>query len=842
MNGRLTLVACALSLTASPCWAQTANETDDVELDEIIVTATLRSESLQRVPIAVTAFTGESLEESGVRDLRGLSSVSPSFNLVSSTSQSGGSILRIRGVGTTGNNTGLESSVGLFLDGVYLSRPGVALGDLLDVDQIELLRGPQGTLFGRNTTAGAISIKTEKPNLEKFAGSATATYGNYDLVSVQSGISVPIVEGSLGARISGAYRRRDGFVRSVSGGETSDRNRFLVRGQLYWEPNADLSLRLIGDYAKTREHCCDAVVVRDSSYTAFGLYAANGLAANGGVSVSGLSAVDSAVTNSDGRSRDDSDQYGFSAQLDARLGGIDLTYIGAYRHFRAQPASELELVGAHVISASNTSSTSTANTAEAFTRINTLTQELRAAGSLLDGKLEFLVGGYYSDERIREVQSYTLGRDYQAYVSAALTSLGIPGPNPLRNIFAAGVDATGSYANNLFTQNARNWSLFTNNTFRFSDTFSLNVGARYSNDRKTGQFIQLSANSPACSAVLGNLANLPASLAPVIPLAIGLACIPIATQANYPGAGTPLLPTPFPYSNVFKDSELVYTGKLAWNPSPDIDTYLSFTHGYKSGGFNLDPLAAVGGSDPRFNSEKVDAYELGVKTKLLNRKLTANLAIFYQDITDYQALQFTGLQFATINVPRSSSKGFELELNAAVSRNFSFMGAVTYTDARSDKDCGAANSGPTVALLCGEPFTNAPKWVAIAGINYDREIGNDLTIAFNGSVRMESDRRTDSLPRLYLADGSTILTPLDYQDGNAKVNLRAAIGSVDGRWKLEFWGTNVFDVRTRAISFNLPVRGFSSLPGPINANAASVGRASFLDEPQTYGITLKSTF
>lgn len=842
MNGKLSLVACALSLTASPALAQVSDDSNEAEPTEIIVTATLRNESLQQVPIAVTAFTGETLEKSGVRDLRGLSSVSPSFNLTSSTSQSGGSILRVRGVGTTGNNTGLESSVGLFLDGVYLSRPGVALGDLLDVSQIELLRGPQGTLFGRNTTAGAISIKTEKPNLEEFAGYATATYGNYDLVNIQSGVSVPIVEGMLGARLSGAYRKRDGFVRSVSGGETSDRNRFLIRGQLYWEPNADVSLRIIGDYAKTREHCCDAVVVRDSSYADFGLYAASGLPANGGVSVSGLSSVQSAITNTDGRSKDNSDQYGFSAQLDAKLGDIDLTYIGAYRHFRAQPALELDFVGARVISTSNSSSTSTANSAEAFTRINTLTQELRAAGSALDGKLEFLVGGYYSDERIREIQSFTLGADYQAYISAALTSLGVPGPNPARNIFAAGVDAAGSYANNQFTQNARNWSLFTNNTFRFSDTFSLNIGARYSNDRKTGQFVQLSANSPACSAVLGNLANLPASLAQVTPLAIGLTCISFTTQANYPGAGTPALPTPFPYSNVFKDSQLVYTGKLAWKPSPDINTYLSFTHGYKSGGFNLDPSASAGGSDPRFNSEKVDAYEFGIKTKLLNRKLTANLAIFYQDIADYQALQFTGLQFATINVPRSSSKGFELELNAAVTRNFSFTGAVTYTDARSDKDCGASASNPTIALLCGEPFTNAPKWVGIAGIDYDRDIGNNLNIAFNGSLRMESDRRTDSLPRLYLAGGSTILNPLDYQDGNAKVNLRAAIGSADGRWKLEFWGTNVFDVRTRGISFNLPFRGISSLPGPINANAASVGRASFLEEPRTYGITLKSQF
>ena len=125
----------------------------------------MRSENLQAVPIAVTAFSAESLDKAGVRDIRALDQVSASFNLNSSQTESGGTTLRVRGVGTTGNNTGLESAVGIFLDGVYLSRPGIALGDLLDVSQVELLRGPQGTLFGRNTSAGALNVKTLKPIL-----------------------------------------------------------------------------------------------------------------------------------------------------------------------------------------------------------------------------------------------------------------------------------------------------------------------------------------------------------------------------------------------------------------------------------------------------------------------------------------------------------------------------------------------------------------------------------------------------------------------------------------------------------------------------------------------------
>ena len=236
------LEATALALLiANPAYSQTTTPAaapaddaaapagDATDADVIVVTATLRSENLQNVPIAVTAFNTATLEKAGVRDIRGLDQVSASFNLNSSQTESGGTTLRVRGVGTTGNNTGLESAVGIFLDGVYLSRPGIALGDLLDVSQVELLRGPQGTLFGRNTSAGALNIKTLKPNLNKFEGFANGTYGNYNLVNLQGGVSAPLINGVLGLRLSGAYRNQDGFQHSTTGAESNDRNRYIVR-------------------------------------------------------------------------------------------------------------------------------------------------------------------------------------------------------------------------------------------------------------------------------------------------------------------------------------------------------------------------------------------------------------------------------------------------------------------------------------------------------------------------------------------------------------------------------------------------------------------------------------
>ena len=834
---------------ATPVWAQTAPQADSEEdSPDIIVTATLRSERLQDVPIAVTAVSGEALEQSGVRDLRNFEQVSASFNTNSTQTETGGTTLRIRGVGTTGNNTGLESAVGIFLDGVYLSRPGIALGDLLDVEQIELLRGPQGTLFGRNTSAGAISIRTRRPNLNEAEGFANATYGNYDLVSVQGGISVPIVEGVAAFRLSAAYRNRDGFLINARGQDSNDRNRHLIRGQFYYEPTNSFSIRLIADYSKSDEHCCDAVVVRDSSYATAGLFAASGLPANGGVTFTGVQGLRS---NSDAQFRDGIEQWGLSAEVKYGFGDAELTYIGGYRHSRAESTQESDFVNLPVFSTSNDGSTAVAGSNNSFTRINTLTQEIRLAGIAFEDSLDYLFGVYYSDESIRETGSLTLGSAHQAYISSALTSVGVPGPNPALNIFAGGVSSAGNFANNLFTQEGQNWSIFTNNTWHLSDAFAINFGMRYSDDSKDGAFVQLSANSPACTAVRARAGLLPAGLQPLAPLAIALTCFPFSTQVNT-GAGTPT-----PFSRNFSDNELIYTGKLLLEPAENINMYLSFTHGYKSGGFNLDPTAAVNGGDPRFASETVDAYEFGFKAQFLDNRLTTNFALFRQDFTNFQVLEFTGVQFQTFNVGGARAEGFELETSIRPTRGLSFSTSVTYSDAKYDDDCDRGVFSSVVSPLCGQDLSNAARWTVVGGFDWQHDLGNTLEIGLNGNVRLESDRRVSTQALLAVGAGTGnislpnfpggvtnnyVLIPEGIQDGNAKVNLRASIGAQDDSWALELWAVNLFDIRTRNVTFSLPLRGVGTLPGPLNAGGIGVGRASFPQEPRTYGITLRGRF
>ena len=253
----------AVAAFATPAGAQVATtapqdaQEDSVANGDIIVTATRRSEALSDIPLAVSAVTAASLQNSGATDIRALNQLSPSLLVSSTSSEAGAGGARIRGIGTVGDNPGLESSVATFIDGVYRNRAGVGLTELGAIDRIEVLRGPQGTLFGRNASAGLISVITAKPSFN-FGAEGEASYGNFDYFRVAGGVTGPITE-QLAARLDGVYLKRDGYLRDVVSNRTiNGRDRYLVRGQLLFQPNDDFSIRLIGDYSDRKEECCGA--------------------------------------------------------------------------------------------------------------------------------------------------------------------------------------------------------------------------------------------------------------------------------------------------------------------------------------------------------------------------------------------------------------------------------------------------------------------------------------------------------------------------------------------------------------------------------------------------------
>jgi len=817
------LMACS-SFTA-PAFAQ-SNETlaaPDEEDGVIIVTATRRAQDIQDVPIAVTAVSQEQLDKQGVVNVQNITQVSPSFSTSNAQIASGTVVLRIRGVGTTSNNIGFESAVGIFVDGAYQSRPGVALSEFVDIERVEVLRGPQGTLFGRNTSAGALNITTNKPDVTSFGGFANATYGNFDLINVQGAINAPLVEDTLAVRLTGAYRQRDGIVDIVDAtgaeiGQSGTVDQFLLRGQLGYESEGGATARLIFDYSESENQCCAAVeLLADPTLE-------GSITALGGPSRGGMAAPTVATSQFDQSAAQDVldnriatasrvplasvEQYGITAQIDVPLGDVvDLVLIGSYRDFSASENYDSDFSGLDVFDVDRLD-----------TNIQTFTAEARVQGEALGGALNWMVGGFYSDETIDAEIDFALGADYDLLVGGIFG--GAVGPAPLALLTGSSPSLTT--ATNQYFQSAESYSIFTHNSLELTDGLIATIGLRYTDETKNGGFNQLASNNPACDGAFAAV-GAGAVPAPLVGGTLALSCFAFVAPAN--GADGEFFPLPREFNVPFSDSELIYTGKLSYEFQAPVTAYVSFTHGYKAGGINLDITANTGGADPTFLSEVVDAYEFGVKAQLFDRAVTANLAVFHEEFSNFQVLEFTGAQFTTFNVASAKSTGFELETVIRPDDNLTVNAALTYTDARYPGDCDGGQTSLNVTTLCGNSLTNAPKVVAIMGFNYDRDIGNTLRGFLSGQARMESDRRT-STQALFL--GTTNPVPFDVQDGNTKVNLRAGIGSIDETWTLEVWGNNITDVVTRGVTFNTVLRGSS--------------RSAFIQEPATYGVTLRTQF
>ncbi|WP_394729954.1 TonB-dependent receptor [Altererythrobacter sp. GH1-8] len=842
---------------ASPAFAQdtdTEAQAPQARDNVIIVTATRRAEDVQDIPIAVTAVSPEQLDKQGVVNVQNISQVAPSFSSSNAQLASGSVVLRIRGVGTTSNNIGFESAVGIFVDGAYQSRPGVALSEFVDVERVEVLRGPQGTLFGRNTSAGALNITNRRPDLGEFGGFANATYGNFDLMSLQGAVNVPLIQDTLALRVTGAYRERDGFYDLIDRngndvGESNAIDQHLLRGQLGWETEGGIRGRLIVDYSKSNAPFGAALEVLQSPVETAGLFNLVGLGPRGGMAapdvatspndvVGAQAAVDDRISTVNFEPTTKVKNWGVTGEIEIPVGdNADLIYIGSYREFDATEAYDSDFSGLDVFDVTGN-----------FTNIKTMTHELRLQGEAMDGRLTWMVGGYYADEKIAQEVNFALGADYGELIGALLfaPTAGAFGPNPLTVI--SGVDPAGTTNTNLYSQDSKSWSIFTHNTFEITDGLDFTVGLRWSDESKDGAFAQGDNANALCPALLGtlNLAQLqqgnlvfgpaPAALGPTL---LGTGCFAFTAPADLPLAA--FLPLPRTFDDKFKDDELIWTVKLGYEITPDVSTYASFTHGYKSGGFNLDSTAAAGGADPRFASEEVDAYEVGMKARFLDDAVTLNVAGFHEEFTNFQVLEFTGAQFQTFNVPSAKTTGVEIESVIRPDDHFTFNAAVSYTDARYPENCAGDQTAVNVVALCGNSLTNNNDIVAILGANYEREVGNNFRFFINGQARLESDARTStqavilpSAAQIAAAGGvqaavdAAAPLPFDEQDGNVKVNLRAGIGAEDESWTLEVWGTNITNEVTRGVTFNTVLRSGS--------------RSAFILEPRTYGVTLRTKF
>ena len=450
------LISAGLTILATPALAQTAQSNTDtdkqaaqptpgaaegaavqdqarqqqpVDTGDIIITATRRNQALSDVPLAVSAVTAQNLQNTGATDIRQLNQLAPSLLVSSTSSESGAAVARIRGIGTVGDNPGLEGSVGLFVDGVYRSRAGIGLTDLGPLDRIEVLRGPQGTLFGRNTSAGLISVITAKPRFEPEV-SGQIDVGNFDFVRVQTSATGPITS-TLAARIDTVFVKRDGFLKDViSGRDVNDRNRGLLRGQLLFQPSDSFSFRLIADYSRLREECCAATYLPAEDVVSDGA---------GGVTSqpSTIAGIERAlggviedntfrrkVSITPGRDYDsDVNDGGFSGEAVYDMGWGELTSITAYRYNKYTRGQDADFNNLDILYRDSGGGS--------FNRFKTFTQELRLQGNAFNNHLDWLVGGYYANEKLRVDDNLAYGGDYQRFTNCVLFASVLPaGLNP----------------------------------------------------------------------------------------------------------------------------------------------------------------------------------------------------------------------------------------------------------------------------------------------------------------------------------------------------------------------------------------------------------------------------
>ncbi|WP_033926856.1 TonB-dependent receptor [Sphingomonas sp. 35-24ZXX] len=891
------MLSAGLVAMTSPALAQEAADDQTNDSNTIVVVAQGREQLLSDVPVAVSAVNAETLENTGANDIRQLNQVVPSL-LVSSTGNEANGSARIRGIGTVGDNPGLESSVAVFIDGVYRSRSGIGLNELGEIDRVEVLRGPQGTLFGRNASAGLISVYSKKPEFE-FGGFGEATYGNYDNIRVAGGITGPISE-TLAARMDGVYEKRDGFLRDVTNNvDLGNRDRYFVKGQLLWEPVDTVSFRFIADYTNRDERCCGAVYLgRDFNPLIGDLNEPSTpltpLQANGNNIINVLRDMGQPLSSFNnpfnrqtfvtrGRTYDGSTtDGGVSLEVNWDMGGASLTSITGYREYKNSQASDTDYSAVDILYRADDEDAQ-------FRQFKTFSQELRLQGEAFDGALDWLVGAYYADEDLTVRDNLRFGSQYGRFascrlVSGALGALYSPGSagclaarpalfGAASPLIYAGIDRLdsindrGSLSDRYF-QNSRNYAFFTHNIIHFTDKLDLTLGLRYTNERKrfTATF---SNDNTACvqnQAALSSLLTNPA-LAATAGGIIGLSCQGNST-AELNGVSI---------NDRRKESEFTGTAVLSWKPIDDLLFYGSFSRGYKAGGFNLDrsalkspipTFASVGGAQAlvqglQFDPEFVDAYELGAKYS--SGPLTINVALFRQEFENFQLNTFNGTVFLVQTVNGCTAdlaggdrdlsattgrcaagdvsygvraQGVELEASVRPARDFTVNAGLTYAKTEyRDNLVGNKNGAPldpALRKLPGDNLSNAPELTFTGSMAWTPDIGDS---GLSGLVYVDT-RMTEGYNT-----GSDLFGQKE-QPSFVLVNARVGIRGPDQKWAVELWAQNLFDVNYTQVAFNTPFQaGTTSAPfvDPQFPGGRQIFSA-FLAEPRTYGLTLRGRF
>ncbi|MBL8274822.1 MAG: TonB-dependent receptor [Xanthomonadales bacterium] len=810
---------------------ETTAEGDETTLSSIVVTAQKREEQLQNVPISIIVASAQLLQDTGSRDIKELQLVVPGLT-VTSTSNEALTTARIRGIGTVGDNTGLESSVGIVIDGVYRPRNGVGFGDLGELERIEVLKGPQGTVFGKNTTAGVINVVTVRPSMAtEFGGELTV--GNYGQFGASAMLNLSNEE-SAAFRLYAVGRERDGFldVENGNGPRTSDedvtQDFYSFRAQMLFEPTESVDINFAADFTERNEECCAGVTLIRGPTAAI----VDALAPDSGV-VAVADPFDRVAYSNRG-TESEIDDSGLSAELNwitPWLNEATLTSITAYRDWQTINGADLDYSTADIWYRDF-------GPDQASDGFRTWTQELRFTGST--ERFDWMGGLFYANEDLARNGQTLLGSAYEPYLSTALLGRvagGFP-PGTVNTANAAtffsqatglpyGTSFVGDAADDRYDQNSKSLAFFTNNTWHATDALDLTLGLRYTSEEKEVDSRFRNPNGAlGCAAALANPARVGGALAargvPVgalgatVPTVIGFMCLPWAN---------PLFANRNTHQELDED-EWSGTLKAAYRWNDTVMTYLSGARGYKAGGFNLDRVQSSNGTtsgaagivpvtDTSFPGEFVDSYELGAKTTWLDGNLLLNGALFWQDYEDFQLNSFLGTTFVVRSVPEVRSRGVDVDLQWQTGlEGLLVQGGLTYADTEYGDD---ALPDADLFLLPGSRLSFAPLWSGSAAATYEVDVFDSLVARFNIAAKYASEYNTGS-----------DLDPQKLQDAYTVVNARIGLGSRDRSWMLELWAQNLTDEEYIQVGFDAPLQ-----TGSWNA---------FLAAPRTYGLTLRAFF
>ncbi|AKM09516.1 TonB-dependent receptor [Croceicoccus naphthovorans] len=833
----------------------------------IIVTATKRAKTLQDTPVAVTVTTEEELERAEIRDLKDLTSIAPSLKVTQLQSSANTNFI-IRGFGNGANNAGIEPSVGVFVDGVYRSRSAARINDLPDLQRIEVLRGPQSTLFGKNASAGVISVVTAEPRFN-FGGQAEVSYGNFNAMVAKANVYGPLSE-TIAASIGGGINKRDGYIDDLgTGGDTNERNRWFTRGQLLFEPNGLIKVRLIGDYEKTDEDCCANVLLQEGQLGAiitapapFGLGAGNSDPADPYAD----------VIYSNFPSSNDIENWGVSGQVDFGFGPFNLTSITAYRGVDAVTNQDSDFTSADLI-----------NRNFQDLSIRTFTQELRATATF--GDFDLLLGAFYFDESIDQKNELFYGNDLRAFANAGIFALsdGAFTVDGLEDFFGQLASQQAgqpvSFDEQFFIANRgldeaysldnKAISLFGQLDWSPTDRLTITAGMNYTKDKKTFatdvtstdvfssldlDAFQAGATQAGISQTIGSILMVPSGFATPEQIMAFAGSNPEQFQAIAAGAAAAAAPIGDlaalqylpPFVNVpnavesgkLSDSDISVTLRAAYDITDSLNGYITYATGYKAPSVNLsrdsrptpadlaalgDAVPAVVGSGSRFaGAEDSELWEIGLKGDFGPVNFT--FAAFKQAITGFQSNIFTGTGFFLANAGKQEVIGFEFDGSVRPVDPLLLRMAVTYLDSEY-KDFPLSGVGD----LSGTAVAGVPPISATWSAQYTHEFGNGDALIARGDYHYESQVAiVEGLPGFIdFGQDAAIAASTQFKREVDEVNASLTYAMNNGL-QVSVWGRNLLNDRYLLSIFDTPIQPLSI--------------SGYPNQPRTYGVTARYKF